>query len=403
MAISFMENAKTISHFKGMVFQYSRGESGMFYTSFYLNHGHPAQSDNISRWQISLSDEIVGQPYLVRDHNTNKNNIIVFDKSANMYLIATDGLILWKKRIDNLPISSINEVDYFKNRKIQYLFNTPDFVYLIDKNGRMVKNYPKKLNPSATNGLKLFDYNNTKNYRLLISLADKWTYNYTISGMQVEGWKKPRMDYLVSEPVTRLVIHDKDYIIITDERNNVKIVNRKGEERIRLKQKPNKAVNSGYFENKTNNKGIIITTNQSGKLIYFNIDGSLKQTDFGDFSPAHFFLYEDFNNDGSLDFIFLDKTELKVFSRLKKEIFSYHFNSEIKIKPMFFKIGKNQKVLGIVADQEKTIYLFDNKGNIVINRGLVGETPFTVGSLNNNSELNLITAAGNVLYNYRLN
>ena len=158
----------------------------------------------------------------------------------------------------------------------------------------------------------------------------------------------------------------------------------------------------GYFENKTNNKGIILTTNESGKLVYFNVDGSMQQTDFGDFSPQHFFLYEDFNNDGSLDFIFLDKNELKVFSRLKKEVFSYKFNSAIKIKPMFFKIGKNQKALGIVADQEKTIYLFDNKGNIIINKGLVGETPFTVGSLNNNKELNLVTAAGNVLYNYRL-
>jgi hypothetical protein len=401
--ISFMENAKTISHFKGMVFQYSRGESGMFYTSFYLNHGNVVQSDNISRWKISLSDEIVGQPYLVKDHSTNKYNVIVFDKSANMYLISTDGILLWKKRIDNLPISSIYEVDFFKNRKIQYLFNTLDFVYLIDKNGEMLINYPKKLNPSATNGLQLFDYSNTKNYRLLISLADKWTYNYTIKGKQIEGWNKPRMNNPIKEPVTRLVINDKDYIIITDSENNVKIVNRKGEVRITLKDKPNKARNSGYFENKTNSKGIIITTNQSGKLVYFNTNGQLKYTDFGDFSPEHFFLYEDFNNDGSIDFIFLDKNELKVFSRLKKEIFSYHFNSEIKIKPVFFKIGKNQKVLGIVADQEKTIYLFDDKGNIVINRGLVGETPFTVGSLNNNKELNLITAAGNVLYNYRLN
>jgi hypothetical protein len=402
-SIGFMENAKTISHFKGMAFQYSSGQSGMFYSSFYLNHGTASQSDNLSQWKINLTDEIVGQPYLVRDHNTNKYNIIVFDKSANMYLISTDGLILWKKRIDDLPISSINEVDFFKNGKIQYLFNTADFIYLIDKNGQMVKNYPKKLNPSATNGLKLFDYNNTKNYRLLISLADKWTYNYTIRGTQVEGWTKPRMNYNVYEPVSRLVIDDMDYIIITDEKNNVKIVNRKGEIRIDLQESPNKARNSAYFENKTNNKGIIMTTNQKGKLVYFNTDGKIKQTDFGDFSPQHFFLYEDFNNDGSLDFIFLDKNQLKVFSRLKKEIFSYQFNSEIKIKPVFFRIGKNQKVLGIVADQEKTIYLFDEKGNTIINKGLVGETPFMVGSLNNNKEMNLITAAGNILYNYRLN
>jgi hypothetical protein len=197
MAIGFMENATAIARFKGLSFQYSRSESGMFYTSFYLNHGSAVQSDNISQWKVGLTDEIVGQPYLVRDHTTNKYNVIVFDKSANMYLISTDGRMLWQKRIDQLPLSSINEVDFFKNGKIQYLFNTADFVYLIDKNGEMVKNYPKKLNPSATNGLKLFDYNNNKNYRLLISLADKWTYDYTIRGRQVTGWAKPRMNNMV--------------------------------------------------------------------------------------------------------------------------------------------------------------------------------------------------------------
>ncbi len=402
-SISFMENANAIRHFKGLALQFGSGESSSFYTNFYLKHGASSQpSDNISQWKINLTDEIVGQPNLVKDHKTNSYNVIVFDKSSNMYLVSASGLILWKKRIDNLPISPIYEVDFFKNGKIQYLFNTADFVYLIDRNGELVKNYPKKLNPSATNGMSLFDYSNTKNYRLLLSLADKWTYNYTIRGTQVKGWGKPRMDYPIYEAATRLVIDDKDYIIITDERNNVKIVNRRGEVRIDLKESPNKAKNSGYFENKTNNKGIIITTNENGKLVYFNIDGNLQQTDFGNFSPQHFFLYEDFNNDGSVDFIFLDKQELKVFNRLKKEIFSYHFNSEIKIRPVFFRIGKKQKVLGIVADQEKTIYLFDDKGSIVINKGLVGETPFTVGSLNNNKELNLITAAGNILYNYRL-
>jgi len=402
-ANSFMENAPVISHFTGLAVQFSSSESAMFYSNFYLDHGASRQSDNISQWKISLTDEIAGQPHLVKDHNTKKYNVIVFDKSANMYLISTDGVILWKKRIDKLPLSKIYEVDFFKNGKIQYLFNTADFIYLIDKNGEMVKDFPRKLNPSATNGLGLFDYNKSRDYRLLVSLADKWTYNYTLKGNQVKGWGKPRMNYPIYEPLTRLLINKKDYLIITDERNNVKIVNRKGEERIALKESPNKAANSGYYKNKTNSKGIILTTNESGKLVYIGKNGRLKQTDFGDFSPKHFFLYEDFNNDGSIDFIYLDKNDLKVFDRMKKEIFSYHFESEIKIKPVFFRIGNKQKVLGIVADQEKTIYLFDNKGNITINKGLVSETPFVVGSLNNSREINLITAAGNVLYNYRLN
>ena len=98
----------------------------------------------------------------------------------------------------------------------------------------------------------------------------------------------------------------------------------------------------------------------------------------------------------------MDKNKLKVFDRFKKLLFSYTFDQNITVQPEFFSLGDRQKVLGIVVSKEKTIYLFDSKGNILINRGLTGETPFTVGSLNNNREVNIITATGNTLYNYRI-
>ena len=89
-------------------------------------------------------------------------------------------------------------------------------------------------------------------------------------------------------------------------------------------------------------------------------------------------------------------------STLKNELFSYNFGSEITIKPSFFALGRKQHVLGVVADKERTIYLFDNKGEIIISKGLVGETPFTVGDLEDDNKINLVSAAGSILYNYRL-
>jgi hypothetical protein len=182
----------------------------------------------------------------------------------------------------------------------------------------------------------------------------------------------------------------------------VTIVNRKGKERIRIKGDLKKARNSEFYVNRTNSKGIILTTNEKGKLSYIKSNGNLAQTDFGNFSKDHFFMYQDFNDDRSVDFIFVDGRKLRVFDRFKKELFSYDFEHEISVRPMYFSLGHKQSVLGVVSSEEKTIYLFDSRGNTIISRGLVGETPFTVGSLNNNRELNLITAAGKVLYNYQL-
>jgi hypothetical protein len=393
--------SRSIKNIQGLAMQFSNTGTDI-YTNFYLLSNPDFREASLDVWKTALDSKVSRKPYLVKDHKTGMFNIVCFDEDANMYLISTDGKILWKKRIDALPESSIYQVDYYKNGKIQYLFNTRDFIYLMDKNGNNVANYPKKLNPSSTNGLSLFDYENKKDYRLLVAQSDKRVYNYTIEGKQVKGWNKPKTSNIVSGPVTRLVADRKDYIIINDLDNRISIVDRRGNRRIKLSGNPQKAKNSSFYINKTNSKGIIITSNTKGKLTYIDKNGNLKYTDFGDFSPIHFFLYEDFNGDGAYDFIYVDGNELNVFDRFKNLLFSYTFETTISIRPEFFSLGRNQKVLGVVADQEKAIYLFDKKGNTIISRGLIGETPFTVGSIENNSEINLVTAAENVLYNYRL-
>ncbi len=400
-ARKIQQNENTLTNFQGLAFQYStQGE--LAYTNIYLKHNKSYQEENLSLWKVQLDAVIVGKPTMVKDHTTNRYNVLVFDAEASMYLISTDGRILWKKRISGLPVGKIHSVDYYKNRKIQYLFNTTDFVYLIDKNGKHVANYPFKLNPSATNGLNVFDYNKRKDYRILIAQSDKRVYNYNIKGKKVIGWNKPHTRNIVTEPITRLVANNKDYIISTDIDNHINIVNRKGNTRIRLTKEPEKSVNAGYYVNKTNSKGILITTNTQGKLMYISATGGIKYTDFGDFSAQHFFIYEDFNGDGSYDFIYLDGSHLQVFDRFKKLLFAYNFESDITIKPEFINLGRSEKVLGVVADKQKSIFLFDKKGNTVISKGLVGETPFTVGSMYNNIDINLITAAGNTLFNYQI-
>jgi hypothetical protein len=392
---SFLQNLQ------GVAFQYSC-DGDLFYTNFYFRYNKTFRNENLALWKVRLHDEIVGKPFLVKDHRTHKYDIIVFDRGNRMYLIDPTGKIRWTRRLPGLPMSPIYPVDYYKNGKIQYLFNTRNSLFLIDRNGNFTANYPIALHPRATNGLSLFDYTRRKDYRILLAQADKRIYDYQINGNEVKGWQKPQMPGFVSQKVVRLLAGHKDYIIINDDKNHVKIVNRRGQQRIFLKAPVNKAIHSGYFVNKTNSKGIILTTNTSGKLVYITTSGKLRYTDFGKFSPEHYFLYDDFNGDGYKDFIFVDKNKLQVFDRFKKLLFSYTFDQNITVQPEFFKLGNRQRVLGIVASKEKTIYLFDSKGNILINKGLTGETPFTVGSLNNNSEVNIITATGNMLYNYRI-
>ncbi len=400
-AVSLTGYLPFLRNIQGVAFQYSH-DASLYYTNFYIRYNKAFKNENLALWKVKLNHAVAGKPFLVKDHESKKYDIIVFDKGNRMYLLDNTGKILWTRQLTQLPLSPIYPVDYYKNGKIQYLFNTENNLFLLDRKGRYVANYPIAIHPSATNGLSLFDYTRHKDYRILVAQADKRIYDYTLKGNQVSGWRKPQMQALVSQKVVRLLAGRKDYIIINDNANHVRIVNRRGQQRIYLKSAVDKARHSGYFVNKTNNKGIILTTNTSGKLVYIAKNGKLQFTDFGKFSPNHYFLYDDFNGDGFKDFIFVDHNKLQVFDRFKKRLFSYTFSEDVTIQPKFFSLGDRQKVLGIVASKEKTIYLFDSKGNILISRGLTGETPFTVGSLNNNREVNIITATGSTLYNYRI-
>lgn len=373
---------------------------GNLFSSICLKYNAEIVEENRSVWKANLDANIKGQPYTVKNHRNNTNNIVVFDVQNNMYLFDNNGNRLWKQNISESIQSSVYVVDIYKNGKYQYLFNTQNYLHIIDLLGRNVEGYPRKLSSPASNGLSVFDYENKKNYRLLIAGADKKIYNYNIKGNEVRGWNKAQTLNIVNSKLQHLVSSRRDHILLSDKEGIVKILNRLGNDRIILKRQIKKSAQSEFYLNQTNEKGTFITTNNKGVLTYISTSGAIAETNFGNFSEQHYFLYEDFNKNGHKDFIYLDNNKLRVYDRFKNPLFSYEFESNINQKPVFYNISNTQCLLGIVSHESQEIFLFDKTGKVAISKGLIGETPFVIESLNNNRKLNLIVGSGTSLYNY---
>ena len=369
-------------------------EKDLVYTCLSFRMFSETKEESNVQWKANLDAPLMDKPYII------SGNVVVFDKLNQVYCLDCDGNILWKKQLTEAPISDVKEVDYFRDGKRQFLFNTANYLMLVDRNGEFVDGFPKRLLAEASNGLSVFDYDGTKNYRVMLCGTDRFVYNYDLRACEVEGWNRHRTDALVTKPVQHLVADNKDFIIVTDSEGTVRILDRQGRIRIPLIGDLKKSQTADLYENRTNHKGIILTSDEVGNLLYIAFDGALARTDFGEFSNNHYFLYEDFNGDNDPDFIYLDGKELKIFDRFKKVLYSHEFDAEIKTKPVFFDISRNKRLLGVVSENAREIYLIDNKGNIIRNSGLVGETPFAVGSLHGNNEINLLTGVGNSLFNY---
>ncbi len=392
-------NPEVVKNFEALAVQF-KALNNMYFTSVYVKHNPSYIREDLSVWKAYLDAPVYGQPYFVKDHRTNNLKIVAFDTLNNMYLIDHDGNIDWKLNIGEKVISDVQTVDFYKNGKIQYLFNTANRIYLIDLLGRDVEGYPIRLKDKATNGLAVIDYDGDKNYRILIALDDNRVHNYDIKGKKVDGWKNPLSKGRVTARVRHLREAGKDYIIIADSEGNVKITDRRGRNRINLKSDLANGLRSDFYVNETNSKGIILTTDESGKLTYIKSNGRMETTDFGNFSKGHYFLYEDFNNAGGKDFIYLDGNKLTVFDRFKNIVFSWEFENEINSSPVIIPVSPREKIIGVVSGATGKIYLFDRNGNLLSTPDHIGKTQILIGSLNRDGQLNMIVGSGNTIYNY---
>lgn len=396
---SINDNFAHIKNIETIGIQYEQKDEILFTNiCFKYSSANIAVDTNISFWETSIDTSIAGKPHFVTDHTDKSLKIIVFDILNNMYLLDFSGNIRWKTSLEEPLIGDIHIVDYYKNNKYQYLFNTKNYIYLIDLKGNMVENFPFKLPSSASNPMAVFDYEKRKNYRILINCDDKKTYNFNIKTKQVQGWNIPLSKKSVVKPVEYLNMGNKDYIIIPDSDGDIVIYDRRGVERIKVDEHINNSPKSKFYTD--NAKQRIITSNKNGNIVKISARGFVEILALNSYSENHHFIFEDFNKDGQKDYIFLDDKILNIFGDDNKEIYIYEFSEEIIPEILCFYLTNHGTVLGFNAKNSDNIFLLNSDGLIKESANFKGNTPFIIGKTED--EQRLITGSGTFLYSYLL-
>ena len=399
----FLKNREKYKHIYGLGFQVQGGDD-LLYASLSAYYNPDVRERPHTVWATLLDTTIDFKPQLVINHNTNKKEIILQDEKNYLYLINSAGRILWKLYLPEKIKSKIYQIDFYKNNKLQYLFNTKTKLYLIDRNGNFVEHYPITLRSPATNGISVFDYENNKDYRIFVAGEDKHIYLYDKEGNIVTGWKFGKTDAKVNSRIQHFKIGTKDYIVFADSMKTY-ILNRRGEDRIKVKKFFSKSPKNKFYLLKNEGNYFFVTTDRSGIVYYIDLDGNITTKDFGRFSPDHYFKLLDVDKDGYKDYIFSDKNVFVVYDMNKNKKFEYQFENKILYEPIIFKFPNNVVKIGIVDRMASLIYLFNSDGSIYNDFPLEGNSPFTIGHFNNNSlKFNLIVGGrDSFLFNYEVN
>lgn len=388
----------------GVVIQYST-EGDLFYQSISCKYNPQLKEKALTVWESLMDTAVVIKPALVTNHNTSEKEIFVQDLSNKVYLINGTGRVLWKQPVDGPILGGVHQVDFYRNGKFQYLFNTAKKIYLIDRNGNYVERYPLALRSDATSPLAVFDYDKGRNYRLCVATADRKIYIYNIEGTMITGWKFGKTESKVTGEIQHFRVNDKDYIVAVDQ-NRPYFLNRQGRERIRVKERLVLVQHNPLIldMNIREEKPRWICTDTLGNVKAIYLDGSVTNLLSRELSPNHFFSMVDLTRDGIPEFIFADGDELEVIKQDSKRLFSYKVKGRISDMPDIYKFSASDVKIGITDGSRDKIYLLNSDGSLYDGFPLEGSTRFSIGYFSgSDSRFNLIVGSeNNFLYNYSI-
>ena len=394
------KNTELLIRFEALGIQFS-SQGNLFYNNVYLEENPIYKKETASLWETKLDTFYSGKPALLLNHMTNTLDIFVQDEGNKIYLISNTGKILWSRQLSEHILSTIHQVDGFKNKKLQILFNTRSSLYQMDRNGKDLEGFPVQLPSPATNAISVFDYDKSFDYRILVACADKRIRNYSVRGKMIDGWQQTETADTVKAPILHAASGGKDYILVADLKGQTYALDRHGEIRFRLKELLPAPLTSFWLVTGKDPALVkVLAADSTGIITRLSLGGQAEHLSFKPFGSRPWFLYHDLNADKSAEFIFLEGNELSVFSEDKSLLFSYTFNDTIKEPPFIMTYADHHDRIGIVSQRNEELYLINESGTVPPSFPLRGRTPFSIGNVNHDDTYLLITGAGKNIYAY---
>ena len=338
----------------------------------------------IPYFTLQLETEIVTTPQYVKNHRTNKDEIIVQDQDNNLYLISTDGKVIWKKQLKGRIQGRVEQVDLYKNGRLQLAFTTDNEFLIVDRNGKDVPPFNITYEGGNLNPLAVFDYDRKKDYRFVVTQGTKVSM-YNRLGQIVKGFKYTKADNPILGTPKHFRVGKKDYLVMKQEGGELKILSRTGDSRVNVKDRINFSENEVLLH-----KNKFTVTDTQGRL--FQIDEKGKTT------TANLNLLPDHGIDATSNTLALMNDNILTIRSKKVEL-----DLGVYSKPRIFYL--NDKIYISVTDiQNQKIYLFDSQAEAISNFPVPGNSSIDLIDMDNDHKLELVAKdQDNSIIVYKIN
>ncbi|MFK7782163.1 ribonuclease HII [Psychroserpens sp.] len=359
-----------LKDYKATATQYIYDTDFAHVNSVFKTHKSRSKNNTVTEeLNITLDASLLNEPQLLNNHTNNQKDIAIQDVNNHLYLISNQGKIFWKKKIGGKILGDIEQIDMYKNGRLQLAFATSKKLYVLDRNGKNVSPFPLSFNDEITQPLSVFDYDKKRKYRLLVTQGNNLLM-YDQKGKIVTGFKyKSAKNNITTQP-KHIRLGRKDYIIFA-EGSLMEVLDRVGKRRVNVKESFDFSGNEIYlYKNKfttSNTRGELLEVNQNGTVSHKNLN----------LSEEHFITTT------SKTLVALSDNKLTI----KTNTINLDFG--VYTAPKIFYI--NDKIYVSVTDlQAKKAYLFDSQAKPIKNFPVYGNSSIEMDDIDNDNDLEII-------------
>ncbi len=317
----------------------------------------------------SLDNNLISKPFTVRNHTDKSREILVQDSKNTIHLLSAQGKKLWSLPMGAKVLPEIQQVDMLGNDKLQYLLSTNRKIYVIDRLGRILGNFPIEYGfEQPLEHVGIIDYDKTKAYRFGASDMQGNIYLFSKEGKVLAGWNPRRLLYPLAMPPLHVRVGTQDCIIAIQGNGVINLFKRTGE---MYSGFPMSFDNTNIFSNVYIQYGtllsntLIILLSSKGDLIKVNLLGQVvgRESFAREETETYYHLCID-EIDGQDWVIARQSNEtVSILAKDGKVLFEKSYpNASAKIV-QYFNFGTSVEIFAITDKEEHKTYLYYANGD----------------------------------------
>lgn len=355
--------------------------------------------------RVGFPEMLAYGPRAIRNFNDRSLEFLIQDQSDRVYLLTEEGEEVFNKMLEGPIVSSVFQIDFYENGKLQLLFATANSLYAIDRLGGLLPGFPIDIPDGSISYLSLVDYEGDRDYRYFIANESGGIYLLDREGTPLEGWNPKNIQRpLAGSPSHFRVPGLGDRMFALDRSGSLHLFNRRGESMAGSPVKLGEGLNTQFAirEGNSSKDTRLVTVTATGEVVMANFLGEI--TDRMQLpkpeKDSRFLMVKDPKNERYV-WVVLGFNNLTVLDESYQSLFSKSISSE-QLEFQYFSFGSDHAIVVILDGTQEFTYLYDIQGNLLTDSPLGGHQPLEILKPSGQNEFNIYSVQGRNWVKYRL-